>query len=150
MNVRRAPYSGTSSVTSDSVGSRRAIQLAQDAGVNFGDGDVDGDGFLAGLDFLLIAAMAKFAFDFDVSALGQLGGCFRQFAPQHDAVPFGAAVIAAGLVLPAALGSEREIRDGGAVGGLMSFRIGTDEANEIDVILYVEYDHHRAARCQEQ
>ncbi len=83
--------------------------------MNFGDGDVYSHGFLAGLDFLLIAAMAKFAFDFDVSALGQFGGDFRQFAPQHDAVPFGAVVIAARFVLPAAFGRERDIRNGGAV-----------------------------------
>ena len=97
------------------IRSCEAIQFAQDAGVNFGDWDIDGDGLLADLDFLLIAAMAKFAFNFHVSAFGQLGGYVRHFVPQHDTVPFGPAVIAAVLLLPAALGSEREIRDGRAL-----------------------------------
>lgn len=55
-------------------GSCGAIQLAQETGVNFGDGNVDGHGFLAGLDFLLVAAMTQLALDFDVSALGEFGG----------------------------------------------------------------------------
>lgn len=36
--------------------------------MNFGDRNVDGNGFLAGLDFLLVAAMAKFALDFHVKS----------------------------------------------------------------------------------
>ena len=75
--------------------------------MNFGDGYVDSHGFLASLHFFLIAAMAKFAFYFYVSALGQLGGRFSELAPEHHAVPFGAVVIAARLVFPAALGGER-------------------------------------------
>ena len=72
--------------------------------MNFGDGDVDSHGFLAGLHFFLIAAMAKFAFYFYVSALGQLGGRFSELAPEHHALPF---VERRALELPLASGREK-------------------------------------------
>ncbi len=45
--------------------------------------------------------------------------------------------IAAVLFFPAGFSGKREVRDGGAVRGLMSFRGGTDEANKIEVFLYI-------------
>ena len=63
--------------------------------MNFSDRDVDCDGFLAGRDFLLVAAMMELAFDFDVSAFGEFRGGFRQLAPEHDTVPLGAAIVRA-------------------------------------------------------
>src|SRR3954469_13287794 len=50
-------------------------------------------------------------------------------------MPFGAAAIPPRFVLSAALGSEREGGHGSAVAGVASFRIGTDEADQIDVVL---------------
>ncbi len=100
--------------------------------MNFGDRNVNRDGFLAGRDFLLVAAMTKLAFDLDISAFGQFRGRVGQLAPEHNTVPLGTALIAAVLFLPAALGRKREVGDGDAVGGLMSFWIGADEADEVE------------------
>src|SRR5438270_3284184 len=50
-------------------------------------------------------------------------------------MPFGTALIRSRFILPAALGSQREGRHGSAVAGIAGFRIGTDEADEIDVVL---------------
>jgi hypothetical protein len=86
------------------------------------------------LNFLLIAAMAKLALDLRVSSFAQLGRSVGQLVPEHEPVPLGTAVIAAVLFFPAAFGGKRDIRDGGAVRGLMRFRIGTDEAYKIDVV----------------
>ena len=84
--------------------------------MNFGDGNVDGNGLLAGLHFLLVAAIPKIALDFNVSAFGEFGGRIGQLAPEHDTVPLGAALVRASFVLPAAFSRQREGSDGGAVG----------------------------------
>ena len=68
------PYSGTSSVTSDSADAEERSSLRRIRAWTSVTG-IDGDGLLVDLDFLLIAAMAKFAFDFHISAFGQLGRC---------------------------------------------------------------------------
>ena len=44
-----------------------AIEFANRAGVDFRDRDVNTDSFLAGLNLLLVGAMAKLALDFNVS-----------------------------------------------------------------------------------
>jgi hypothetical protein len=57
--------------------------------LDLGDGDVNCDGLFAGLHLLLVGAVAKLAFDLDVSALRRclrlatLFGPFRRFNLAH-------------------------------------------------------------------
>jgi hypothetical protein len=56
------------------------------------------------------------------------------FSERHHAVPFGAALPLALLVLPRFLGCERDRRDGGAVRGVVEFGVLAGEADNSELI----------------
>jgi len=55
--------------------------------------------------------------------------------PDHNAGPLGLAAVGTALVLPSRLRREREVSHGSAVFQMARFGIGSDEPDEIDVIL---------------
>src|SRR4051794_17395870 len=79
--------------------------------------------------------IADLSLDLDVNRLLECFSIVCQLAPDHDAVPFRAAVAGSRLVLPARFCGERERRQGRAILQLSRFGIGTDKPDEIDVIL---------------
>ena len=76
--------------------------------MNLSNGYVDGDRLLTGLDLLLIRAVAQLASDFDVSAFSEGGGELSELAPDYNSMPLSAAVVRAGVVLPARFRGERK------------------------------------------
>src|SRR4029077_13984169 len=79
---------------------------------------------------------AQAPLDVDLRALAQvLAGDFRQAAEQRHAVPLGALLLLARLlVAPALAGGDAQVRDRGAGGHGAGFGVGTQVADENDFV----------------
>jgi hypothetical protein len=117
--------------------------------LNFAFGDLDSNLFIVVRDFFLIGPITELSFDLNVGTLSECSSVMCQLAPDHDAVPFRAAVVSSRLVLPARFCGERQRRHIGAILQLSCFGIGTDKPDEIDVILehcFVSFSFARFCR----
>ena len=112
---------------------RGAIELQDGVDADFLDSLGDGGLLCADGEFPLVFAAAEFAFDGDVRAFGEGAGEIGEFPERHAPMPLGARLPGSGIVLPGRLGSEREDRDVGYVGGL-SFGVVADETDKGDSI----------------
>src|SRR5579883_431262 len=106
--------------------------------------EIVGDDFEAGalLAFLILPlAGLNASFDENQGAFFEiLLGDFGLLAPNDDLVPFGALLALAVAVFVGFVGGDGEIGNGLPAGGIASFRIAAQAANENDFI-----DGHRAA-----
>src|ERR1700722_9775805 len=85
------------------------------------------------VDVFLILAVAESAFEGDELALLQCLGEFGEIAPGEDAVPFGAVLVVALVVLPALLGCDVENDEFAVVLGCLCLCVLSEAADEGDL-----------------
>jgi hypothetical protein len=124
---RPALSSNASRVISSGILSRHLIEPTDFAGVDLGDGHFDGVFALA--NFLFVLAIAQLAGNVDVLAFLQRLSKLGESAPDHDAVPLGAGVLARFTVLPGRLRCDVEANEFFTVLWTLEFRVLTDESD---------------------
>ena len=108
---------------------RRGVGLAAEHPHALGN-DLRGVAVLAVL--ALPPAGLQAALEVDQGALLQeLRGDLRDLAEQHHAVPFGAFLSLAVLVLPGLVGGDRQIGDGGAFAGVAHVGVAPEVTDDL-------------------